>query len=499
MRVILSSLLAMTVMTAGLWYMGASAAASEDGTSVTKTDSAATIRLMETEGTVSVSDSVGSRVDLTERMRLYSGNHVQTQARSYAMMSLDDAKAVKLDALSKSEIRKSGKKLQVLLEEGNLFFSVDQPLEEEESYHIRTSTMVMGIRGTCGIVNEISPTHTRVAILEGEVECIVSNPVTGIEKSIVVHAGEVADFFVFPQEEVEEPEETSQILMDPLTVEDVEGFALVEICETEGLAEQILQASGLDFTGITTEQANEQLTADQARLDDALTAIDQAIAQQNSNILVEPVWPGSDAATDASTAASEEEEEEDTAEAGAASGSTGATSNAATGSSKATSNAAAGSNAASSKSAAGSNAAASKSAATGSSAVPSASTGRSASTGSSRSATQATTSAASESSTASTGSSEEEDEGTGYRIIVDSDITGGTVKPEKKRAPYDSEVKITVTPETGKRLTKLTCQSNAVQSGYEVFYFDILNSGGTATYTMTMGWDEDVLIKAVFE
>jgi hypothetical protein len=82
---------------------------------------------------------------------------------------------------------------------------------------------------------------------------------------------------------------------------------------------------------------------------------------------------------------------------------------------------------------------------------------------------------------------------------VDSGINGGTVKPEKKRAPYDSEVKITVTPETGKRLTKPTCQSNAVQSGYEVFYFDILNSGGTATYTMTMGWDEDVLIKAVFE
>ncbi|MBQ3791457.1 MAG: FecR domain-containing protein, partial [Lachnospiraceae bacterium] len=497
------SLLAMTVMTAGLWYMGASAAASEDGTSVTKTDSAATIRLMETEGTVSVSDSVGSRVDLTERMRLYSGNHVQTQARSYAMMSLDDAKAVKLDALSKSEIRKNGRKLQVLLEEGNLFFSVDQPLEEEESYHIRTSTMVMGIRGTCGIVNEISATHTRVAILEGEVECIVSNPATGVEKSIVVHAGEVADFVVFPPEEVEEPEETSQILMDPLTVENVEGFALVEICETEGLAEQILEASGLDFTGITTEQAREQLAAEQARLDDALVTIDQAIAQQNSNILVEPVWPGSDAATDASTAASEEEEEEeeDTAEAGAASGSTGATSNAATGSSKATSNAAAGSNAASSKSAAGSNAAASKSAATGSSAGTSASTGSSSSTGSSRSATQATTSAAEESSTASTASTDstEEDEGTGHRIIVDSGITGGTVKPEKKRAPYDSEVKITVTPETGKRLTKLTCQSNAVQSGYEVFYFDILNSGGTATYTMTMGWDEDVLIKAVFE
>ena len=492
MRVILSSLLAMTVMTAGLWYMGASAAASEDGTSVTKTDSAATIRLMETEGTVSVSDSVGSRVDLTERMRLYSGNHVQTQARSYAMMSLDDAKAVKLDALSKSEIRKSGKKLQVLLEEGNLFFSVDQPLEEEESYHIRTSTMVMGIRGTCGIVNEISPTHTRVAILEGEVECIVSNPVTGIEKSIVVHAGEVADFFVFPQEEVEEPEETSQILMDPLTVEDVEGFALVEICETEGLAEQILQASGLDFTGITTEQASEQLAADQARLDDALTAIDQAIAQQNSNILVEPVWPGSDAATDASTAASEEEEpeeEEATAEAGAGSASTGATANAATGSSKTTTNAATGSNASTGKSV--------TSAATGATSAAAAATTSGSSGSASRSASTAASEASTASSEASTGSSQEE--GTGHRLIIDDGITGGTVKTEKKRAEQGSEVKITVTPDSGKKLKKLTCQSYAVQSGYEVFSFDIIDSGAAATYTMTMGWDEDVLIKAVFE
>ena len=84
-------------------------------------ETAATMQLMKTEGTVSVSNSNGRPLSVRDRMRLYSGYHVETKARSYAWINLDDTKLAKLDAVSEVEVRKSGKKLELLLKSGNVF------------------------------------------------------------------------------------------------------------------------------------------------------------------------------------------------------------------------------------------------------------------------------------------------------------------------------------------------------------------------------------------
>lgn len=98
-------------------------------------ETATTVQLTRTEGTVSVANASGRGVTVREKMRLYGGYTVKTEARSYAWLALDDTKLAKLDAASEVEIRKNGKSLEVLLNSGNLFFNVTEPLSKGTTFH----------------------------------------------------------------------------------------------------------------------------------------------------------------------------------------------------------------------------------------------------------------------------------------------------------------------------------------------------------------------------
>ena len=56
-----------------------------------------TIRLAESDGTVSVKDKSGRDKTIRDDMRLYNGYSIETGGKSYAYISLDDEKAIKLD------------------------------------------------------------------------------------------------------------------------------------------------------------------------------------------------------------------------------------------------------------------------------------------------------------------------------------------------------------------------------------------------------------------
>lgn len=86
-----------------------------------ETAAAATLRLEKAEGTVTVSTAAGRTVSTTDGMRLYSGYVLETGTDSYAYVSLDSTKAVKLDASSRGEVSKSGKKLELKAVSGKLF------------------------------------------------------------------------------------------------------------------------------------------------------------------------------------------------------------------------------------------------------------------------------------------------------------------------------------------------------------------------------------------
>lgn len=46
------------------------------------------------------------------------------------------------------QIEKSGKNLEIVVDRGGLFFNITEPLAEDETMNIRTSGMMVGIRGT---------------------------------------------------------------------------------------------------------------------------------------------------------------------------------------------------------------------------------------------------------------------------------------------------------------------------------------------------------------
>ena len=148
--------------------------------SVTSAD-ASSMRLVRTEGIVFLTDDSGSPLSIRENMRLYSGNTVETASDSRAGISLDKAKTVTLDEDSAASLHSEGKNLSLNLESGAMYFSVSKPLEADENFEIRTSTMVLGIRGTSGYVAAVNDSESIVILTSGHA---LITAVTGDEQEI---------------------------------------------------------------------------------------------------------------------------------------------------------------------------------------------------------------------------------------------------------------------------------------------------------------------------
>lgn len=126
---------------------------------------ASTMRLELIEGSASIQNSSGITQSYNAGMRLYSGYTITTEKDSYAYISLDDTKAVKLDMLTTVRLKQSGKKLQLQLVTGQVLANTTMPLAASETLEIRTSTMVTGIRGTMVTVSVLGE-KTNVYLFE---------------------------------------------------------------------------------------------------------------------------------------------------------------------------------------------------------------------------------------------------------------------------------------------------------------------------------------------
>ena len=167
---------------------------------------AAAMRLTRSVGTVAVSDGGGKDVPLLDNLGLYSGYGVDTRSESYAWISLDDTKLAKMDQESEISIQKEGKALDIELKSGGLFFNVTEPLADDETMNISTSTMLVGIRGTCGwVVCEDS--LPQVYLLEGKVECSAG------DQTVQVNAGEMAELRL-----------DGELVVEPFSIEDIPAF-----------------------------------------------------------------------------------------------------------------------------------------------------------------------------------------------------------------------------------------------------------------------------------
>lgn len=204
----------------------------------------ARIALAKTEGKIEIVNRRGKDVSPRENLHLFDGYRMGTDVLSYAWMNLDEERLVKLDQESRIEIEKKRKKLEIAVESGSLFFNIAKPLEEDESLDIRTSSMIVGIRGTCGWVEVFGDEgKLRVYLLEGRVACS-----SGEEKKEVL-AGEMAELTA-----------PGEITVSKFSVQDIPDFVMEELSEEEGQAMlETLAENGNGSEGGNGENAGENL------------------------------------------------------------------------------------------------------------------------------------------------------------------------------------------------------------------------------------------------
>ena len=80
---------------------------------------ATTMKLEKKVGAVTLKTQSGTSLRITDGMRLYNGNSLATGKYSYAYISLDSSKAVKLDQSSSATLRQNGRSLELLLRAGS--------------------------------------------------------------------------------------------------------------------------------------------------------------------------------------------------------------------------------------------------------------------------------------------------------------------------------------------------------------------------------------------
>ncbi len=246
-----------------------------------------TLRLVSHEGTVTVKNSAGNTLTTRDEMRLSSGYTISTSSASYAYISLDDDKAVKLDSLTTCTVKQKGNQLELLLTSGRLFFNVTAPLEETETMTVRTSSMVTGIRGTSGYV-ELTNDVSSVTLLSGKVEVTTSDVANGETQTEILEAGFELD--VTNQDKtMSDP--------TPITEETVPAFVKVEVQKDPELKAVVEEQSGLDAE-VLVANAEEELAEVEVEQIAQEAAAEEEIAVENDE----------NKAIDDAAAAEEEEE-----------------------------------------------------------------------------------------------------------------------------------------------------------------------------------------------
>lgn len=232
---------------------------------------ATTMRLLRYEGTVEIEDSAGKQRPVMENARLNSGEAMKTGEASSASVGLDKGRIVTLDALSRVEFEKKAGALSMNLTEGSIFLDVSEKLDTNETTDVKTSTMVVGIRGTIIYVSNEPVTDeaaadlrsvdleglapekgsivrlSQLGVLEGTAQITYTDN-AGQEQALSVDAGKKA---IVP-EYSEDAEGIPAPKVEPITQEDLQGFVLNQITADDSVYKRVDEAcESLDLNGLS--------------------------------------------------------------------------------------------------------------------------------------------------------------------------------------------------------------------------------------------------------
>ena len=208
---------------------------------------ATTMKLLRMEGTVTLEEN-GEKKTVKENLRFKSGDAISTEVKSLVSVGLDDTKIVTLDEESRAEFEKAGKALELKLTDGQLFFNVMEKLDADASFNIRTSDMVVGIRGTSGVYTIDEYGRPALFLTDGVVEITATNPETGESKTITLQPGTRVSVYYYSDRPMGQTVEFYETEMTPDMLPE---FAVTQIYNDEELINRVTQDTGWTITDIS--------------------------------------------------------------------------------------------------------------------------------------------------------------------------------------------------------------------------------------------------------
>lgn len=223
---------------------------------------ATSMRLLRMEGTVKLYDADNNEKTLVDNMRFTSGDSISTGFASLASIALDDNKIVTLDENSRAQVLKSGNDLELNLTAGGVFFEVNKPLEDDESFNITTTTMTVGIRGTSGYVSVDNDGIATLILTSGHVHITGTNPTTGETKNLDVGPGSRVRVYLYN----DRPVGSVDFVMTEVEETDLNDFIINYLCENQVARITVCTATGwsedviLEIGGVAlTDESEEEI------------------------------------------------------------------------------------------------------------------------------------------------------------------------------------------------------------------------------------------------
>ncbi len=248
----------------------------------TSQGTAANITLVKFSGTVTVTNASEKNVSARTGMRLYSGYTITTGAESNAYISLDSSKALLLESSSKLILRKSGNKIDVMLETGTVVCDVSESLTKNQTLDIHTTNMVTGIRGTGVEVSYFSRlAATRICMLHGSTKNFNKFNIGHVQ---VVDAGHGI--------EIGGGAAVVQTMGDAIAVSDLQPQTQQLMVVDGGISEEVLEGFNETFglDDMSSEDAADLQTAVKAAVEAQIQeqlAADEAAGQAAEDALTE--------------------------------------------------------------------------------------------------------------------------------------------------------------------------------------------------------------------
>ncbi|MCQ2515331.1 MAG: FecR family protein [Saccharofermentans sp.] len=197
---------------------------------------AKTMRLLRVEGYVTLIDESGMETTIFDSMRFSNGQTLTTGIDSLASIAFDDDKIVTLQENSRATFVKNRKSMELVLSQGGVFFEVNKPLRDDETFDIRTSTMICGIRGTSGYVYVDDEGNSVLVLTSGHAHVSGVNPVSGQTKEVDVNPGQRITVYVIG--------DTVEFELVNVTVDDLDTDHISHIYNDVNLCETVCAATG---------------------------------------------------------------------------------------------------------------------------------------------------------------------------------------------------------------------------------------------------------------